>query len=713
MEEGQKMLDAARWITHKNSISDQSMMFRKEFVIDGEVMNAHLDICALGLGVYTINGKLVSNDVLCTPFTKYDKRVLFQSYDIEQLLQKGCNVIGVHVGNGFYNDNVVSWNSAYATWRDQAKMIASIEIIYKDGEKQTVSSDTSWHTCAGPCLYNHARQGEIYDANLKKTGFDTAGFDDSEWENASLAYEPGGVLEAMDMPPIRIIRKLKPISHNGNIYDFGENISGWVRIKAKGKKGSEVRIKYDERIKDDNTLFGHINIFTNQKLKHENILILSGKLDEYAPSFCYHGFRYVQVENEPEEFEIIAEVVHTDLKGIGDFSCSDQMLNKIHDASVRATLTNYHGIPTDCPHREQNGWTGDALISSEQSLMNFDMDKSYRKWLKDFKDAQRDNGQIPAIIPSPNWGYSHYSGPAWDSAMIQIPWFMYIHNRCIDVLDTMWESMVKYMTYTKKWAIDNLVEFGLGDWCPPPNAVKCPRIVTDSSYYYMDAVIMGKIAEVLNKSSKEWFDLAKDIRVSWRNKFLNDKSLYNCQTFLACAIYQGMLDEEEIPEYVDLLVKLIKAKDYHIDCGILGTKYIFTALSDNGYADIIYKMVTNPTMPSYAYWINNGMTTLCENWDMSQSRNHHMFSEVDNWFYKHLAGINITETGLVIKPCFVDEVEKVKAHYKDLSVDYDMEMLNINSPCDFVLILNDLSYKYKKGNHNIRITRKNNAGAKI
>lgn len=703
------MIENAKWITKLQDDRDKSIYFRKEFTAECDVESAKLCICALGLGVYTVNGSLVSDEVLCTPFTSYDKRVLYQTYDITKLVKNGKNAIGVHAGNGFYNDNITGWNCVYATWRDfeyGAKLAAAIEIVYKNGDKQTILTDTSWKVCDGACLYNHARQGEIYDASLVKEGFDKAGFNDSEWDSAHLTYAPGGVLEPMDMPPIRVIRTVKSISHSNGIYDFGENISGWVRVKAKGEKGREIRIRYDERLKDDKTLFGYINVFTKQKLKHEDILILSGnKTDEYAPSFCYHGFRYVQVENEPEEFEIIAEVVHTDLERVGSFWCSDDMLNKIHSASVSATLTNYHGIPTDCPHREQNGWTGDALISCEQALMNFNMDKAYRKWLNDFKDVQRKSGQIPAIVPTPNWGYSNYSGPAWDSALIQIPYFMYLNGSDKSVLENMWDSMAKYMNYTKNWAVDNLVDFGLGDWCPPEGAKECPVIVTSSAYYYKNAVIMRKIAKVLGKNFECWTELANDIRKAWRSKFLDDESLYDCQTFLACAIYQGMLETDEVAKFVDRLAELIEKNGGHIDCGILGTKYIFSALSENGRADIVYKMVTNPTAPSYAYWINNGMTTLCEMWNMEQSRNHHMFSEVDNWFYKHLAGIHISENGLLIKPSFVGAVEKVSAEHKGIKVNYDMKELNIESPCGFTLVLDGKEEFYERGKYKFDINR--------
>ena len=412
------MFKNAKWITmpqvvdrneSRATAEDSSVYIRKSFAVDKTVKSATAYVCAVGLGVWTINGENISDEVLTTPFTAYDKRLIYQTYDIKDKLKSGENVIAVHIGNGYYNDTTITWNNSTAAWRSQAKMVARIDIEYCDGSDETILSDTSWQAEFGPCIYNAPRQGEIYDFNLKKNGFDCPGFDISGWKNAVITKAPGGVLEPMDMPPIRVIRTVKPVSEKDGIYDFGENISGWVRIKATGEKGQKMHIKYDECIKDDGEFLGYIDVFNEydkNRLSHEAYITFSGEgKEEYAPSFVYHGFRYAKVENAPSDLEIVAEVVHTDFERTAAFECSDDMLNKIHRASVNSTLANYVGIPTDCPHREQNGWTGDALVSSHQSLKNFDMYKAYRKWLRDFKDAQRPSGQLPGIIPTTGWGY--------------------------------------------------------------------------------------------------------------------------------------------------------------------------------------------------------------------------------------------------------------------------------------------------------------------
>ncbi len=495
------------------------------------------------------------------------------------------------------------------------------------------------------------------------------------------------------MPPIRIIRKIKPISINDGIYDFGENISGWVRIVATGEKGQEMSIKYDERLNEEGDLKNYIDVFVKREglsLANNDIVTFSGAVnEEYAPSFQYHGFRYVKLTNAPDNIKVEAEVVHTDLKTISEFWCNDDMLNTIHEASVRSILTNYHGIPTDCPHREQNGWTGDAHLSCEQASINFDMLQAYQKWMYDIMDCQRKSGQLPAIIPTPNqWGFGS-AGPAWDSALFLIPWQMYETYGDISVLASVYDSMKKYLSFLEKTTDDYTIDLGLGDWCPPKEQVKnCPQPVTSTAYFYRDAVIMAETSRLLGKETQRWIELSEKIKQAWRNTFLGDEELYKSQTFLACAIYQGLLTKEEELVFAARLAQLVIEKDYHTDCGILGQKYIFSALSDYGYLDVVYKMVVNPTMPSYAYWINQGMTTFCETWEMRNSCNHHMYSEVDTWFYKYLAGIRFKGGQITVNPAYLEAVSKVKASHKNLSIERIGRTVTVTTKDKITVIVN-------------------------
>ena len=708
------MLKDAKWITMKYpqkkrteeyNNDDSSVLFRKEFVVEKNPSKVTLFICALGIGECFINGENVTEDVLTTPYTIYDKKVIYQTYDVTHLVKMGDNAIGVHVGNGMYNDNLPTWKDSVAPWKHSPKLIAKIVITYSDMTDEEIVTNSKWKVNYGPCIYNHARQGEVYDANLKSDGFDKAGFDDSLWDEATLTAAPGGKLSDEKTVPIRVVETIEPICFKDGFYDFGKNYSGRIRVRLKGEKGQKVVFSYLERTFEPDPQTSN-NMYLekyNMPIVNKNIFICSGKEEEYYPAFEYYGFRYVKVENAPEIMDIKAEFICSDLKVVGTFTTSDEILQKIHNASVQATRSNFVGIPTDCPHREQNGWTGDALCSCDQSLMNFDMTLAYRKWLGDFKDVQRPSGQLPGIIPSAGWGYVWGSGPAWDSSLILIPYKTYLHTSDTEIIEYMWDTMEKYMDFIVSMSEDYLVNFGLGDWCHPRPEHMIPTIITDTAFFYADSVAMMKMAKVTGRDCEKWEKLSENIRDAWRKNFLDREEHKKYQTFYAMGIYYELFSEDERFEYAKKLSELVKENDYHIDTGILGAYVIFSALSEYGYADVLYKMVTNPTCPSYAYWVNSGMTTLCERWDMSYSQNHHMYSEVDNWFYRYLGGIKYTDEGLLISPCYLEEVEKVSVCHKGIAVERNEREVKVTLPVSARVKIGDFDGMVEPGEYTYTI----------
>ncbi len=675
--------EKAKWIAAENK-KLEAPLFRKLFFLPGEPEHAELSVCGLGYGVVTLNGRPVTQDVLTTPFTKFDATVLFCTYDVTALLRKGENAAGVMLGNGWYHDIAKTWDLDTASWRHHVKFIFSLSITMKTGETLQILSDSTWKSHAGPIVFNHIRCGERYDARLHENGFDTPGYDERDWQKTFVCRGPGGVLKQAELPPIRVVKTLEMDRIFPRVFDAHQNLSGWVRIRVKAKRGQKITIKYAERISSHGQLeTDDMNQYNFSEMKHCDAYICAGTggWETWEPHFCYHGFRYVEVSGEPEDFAIAACVVHTDLASVGRFECGDEMLNRIHRAVRWSTLCNYHGMPTDCPHREQNGWTGDALLSSEQTLMNFEMTAAYHKWLADFRDAQRPNGQIPGIIPTGGWGYNWGSGPAWDSALILIPLYLWRYTKDRQILAEMWDCMERYLDFLATMEEGGMVDFGLGDWCPPNQAAVCPTALTDTAYYYADALAMMEMAQALKKDSLKYQTLARQIRKAFRKKFIkNGLPVVEGQTALACVLYQGLLEPEERELAAKRLAALVAQNGFHIDCGILGTKYIFRALSDYGYDEVLYRMVTNPTAPSYAFWIHCGMTTLCENWDMKNSLNHHMFSEVDLWFYRSLAGIRRDEKRLIIAPSFLKEVDWVRAVYREISVYWDQEKITVCVP---------------------------------
>lgn len=698
-----EIFNQCKWIAGSKAESGPAPLLRKVFKIDDNAKKATLYACGLGYGDYTINGLPVTTDVLITPVTKYDSTVMYNKYDITDLIKKGNNVICAILGNGCYCVTYPRWDNFKAPWFHHPKLILCMEIELENGANIRIGTDTSWKTCDSPIVYNETRRGEIYDARLEIDGLYDAEYNDSKWNNAFICRSPGGVMKEAAIPPIRVVREIKAVKISNTVYDLKQNISGWIKFCGKGESGREIIFRYAELLNNDKSINPEeLNTILGSQT-HEDRYIMSGNGTEvWSPRFAYHGFRYVEVVNAPEDFKLTGQVVHTDLEIISDFECSDEMLNKIHSATRWSTLTNMHGFPTDCPQREQNAWTGDALLSADQTLFNYNAVEIYKKWLEDIKDAQRPSGQIPCIAPTGGWGYNWGNGPAWDSLLIHLPYLIYKYCGDKSVIYSTWESMNKYMEFMDSMSENFTVDYGLGDWLAPNDTDVCPTVITDTCYYYSNYRIMARCAELIGQKAESYKQKADDIKNTFRNKFIKD-DLYlgNRQTSIAAAIYFGMYDDAEVPYAVNRLKEIIIRNGRRFDTGILGTKYMFTALCENELCSLMYDMVTNPKMPSYAYWINNGMTTLCEYWDMSHSCNHHMYSEVDMWLYKYIAGIRLDEgaKSVLIKPCFTESVEWGKARHRNISVEWEKNEIRISSDIPARAEINGKLYNLGTGTH--------------
>lgn len=701
------IFQGAKWIAADDNIKtiQPAPLFRKAFILEKEPKSATLYACGLGLGCYYLNGKSVTNDVMLTPISKYDTRVYYNAYDVCNLLRKGENTIGCILGNGWYFVTYPRWDRYIPQWLHHPKLLLKLEVVYCDGTKCEIVSDTSWKTADSAIVYNEDKRGEVFDARLYDDMWNQNGFDDTAWKAAFICRGPGGILHEMNFPPVRITKTLKAKRISENVYDVGQNISGWIRITVKGKRGTEIVIRYAEVLHEDGSIAPEqLNSIIGSDTHCDKYILSGNGMESWAPRFVYHGFRYAEVTGDAEIIDITGEVVHTDLEETGEFICGDDMLNKIHSAVRWSTLDNMHGIPTDCPQREQNGWTGDALLSADQMFMNYDVVSFFKKWLIDIRDTQRPNGQICCIVPTSGWGYNWGSGPAWDSILIQLPYMIYYYTGDKSAIEEMWDSMVLYMEFMDSMADDCCVCFGLGDWCPPPDTDVCPTIITDTAYYYADNLIMARCADIINKNGNYYEEQAKAVKNRFREKFIaGDFYLGDNTTAIACAIYNSLYNEEEKPAAAKRLSGIFEENGFHINCGILGMKYLYTALSDYGYAQTAYKITVNPQQPSYAFWILNGMTTLCETWDMKKSCNHHMYSEVDMWFYKYLAGIKILEgaKAVCIEPCFLDEVKWVRAKHKGIYVYWDESVLKISSDKPIILKMNNRSINLEQGTYTI------------
>ena len=653
-------------------------MLRKTFSLDKPVKRASASICGLGYYELSLNGKKVGDHILDPAFTRYDRRALYVTYDVTDRLVSGTNALGIVLGNGWYNDHIQNaWDFDNAPWRGLPKALLQLTVEYTDGTKATIVTDSSWKYSTGPILADGLLSGEIYDARLEQPGWDTARFDDSAWVAAKLVPPPGGKLSAQMEPPIRVTDEFKPVKITEPkpgvfVFHFPQNIAGIPQLTVSGPAGTEVKLQYGEMLNADGTLDQkNISPYTfNVDFQTDRYTLNGHGTEVWRPRFQYHGFQYVQVTGfpgKPTEDSLKALAAHTDLESAGSFECSNDLLNKIQSATRWSYLNNFYGHPTDCPQREKNGWTGDGHLAAEAGLYNFNSAAAYTNWMQDFRDEQRASGELPGIIPTGGWGYAWGNGPSWDSAGLLIPSYLWLYCGDTRILAEQYELMKRYVDYLTTRAKNGIVTIGLGDWCPAKT--KTPAALTSTAYYFVDAGIVASVAKRLGKldDAAKYEALAAEIKRAFNREF----SDLNTQTAMSCALYQKLCEPEKIPAVVRDLASAVAAADNHLDCGILGTKYLLHALTDNGHAELAYKVATQSTPPSWGAWIKDGATTLREswaNWAGGDSYNHVMFGDISAWMFSALAGIRPDPAApgfkhIVIKPEIVGDLTWVKAHH--------------------------------------------------
>lgn len=691
----------AKWIGHPDICLNNwkqkvhpAPFFRKVFDYEKKEKNAIVYICGLGYYELYINGRKIGEQVLDPVVTVYDRRVLYVAHNVSEYLLPGRNVIGVILGNGWYNCHTAeTWHFNKASWRDYPKLLLQMEMdnIIK------ICSNESWKVTTGPIVFDALRNGETYDARLELDCWLNPSYSDENWENAASVAPPGGILRRQTMPPCKIMRNIQPVEEwtlkNGDrVYNIGQNITGWVKITVSGAPGEEIVIRYSERLKNKELDQSHISAYIRHGDFQTDRYFLNGDgVETWEPRFTYHGFQYVSVSGNAEIKSIEGRVVYTSFDQTGKFSCSNETINKLQECTLRSYAGNFVGIPSDCPHREKNGWTGDAQLAAETGLFNFAAGSAYTQWIDTVADCQRPSGQLPGIVPSAGWGYNWGSGPAWDSALLLIPWYVYLYTGDKSAIETHYESMKKYVDYCTSRSTDYIVAFGLGDWCHIDKKRIVDRALTDTGYYYIDAVLLAKFATMTGcrNDYKKYSRLAENIKTAFNQKFYRGDGVYanGEMTALGCALYHGLVSDEEKQKAAAMLAEAVKKNSCKVDFGILGAKYIPRALADNGYIELAYRLLTQPEFPGWAYWLRQGANTLWEDWRGRQSRNHIMFGDISAWIYKYLGGISPDpeQPGFkhfIIKPHLVSDLKWVNAEhcspYGRISSKWNVENENFN-----------------------------------
>jgi alpha-L-rhamnosidase len=680
------------WITDTRDIDlKPAPYFRREIDITKEVKSARAYIAVAGLYELSINGQRIGDHRLDPMYTRFDRRTLYVTYDVTDQLKSGANVLGVLLGNGWYNhQSTAVWYFHEAIWRARPKFCLDLRVEYPDGSVETFSTDETWKTDLSPVVLNSIYTAEHYDARLEQQGWDQPDFDDSNWKNAMITPAPSNNIVAQALTPIRNVEKIGPIeiqrlSNNNYVYDFGRNIAGVSGLKVTGEKGTKIQLIHGEMLGAD----GHVdlgNIDVHYRPTDDSdpfqtdIFILGGNGEEtFMPRFNYKGFQYVEIKSDqPIELDnnsLTGYFMHSDVPPIGKIVSSNPTLDKIWNAGNNSYLSNLFGYPTDCPQREKNGWTGDAQIAIETGLYSFDGITVYEKWLADHRDEQQPNGILPAIIPTDGWGYHWANGPDWTSTIAMIPWNVYLFYGDTKILEDNYANIKRYVDHIDEKYPSGLTDWGLGDWVPVKS--RAPKELTSTAYYYADAAILSRIAGVLGNvdDEKKYAELAEKIRKSFNDKYLdNVTGIYGSgmQTELCVPLQWGLVPDDMKNVVAANLANGVEADDFHIDVGLLGSKAILNALSENGYADVAYKLASQETYPSWGWWIVNGATTFYENWDLEAksdlSLNHIMFGEINAWFYKALGGIKPDPEhpgfkNVLLEPHFVEGLDQFYAEH--------------------------------------------------
>jgi len=669
-------------------------MFRKSFALDRPVKTARVYICGLGYQELYLNGERVGDAVLDPAQSDYQKLCYYRVYDVTGHLREGENAVGVILGGGFFDQKMVWGGFSYG----EPALICLIKVDYSDGAGEFIATDRTWRSAPSHILMNNVYVGETCDGRLEVPGWADVAFDDHGWSAVRVVSSPTQELRAQSIPPIRRMRVLQPTALTSPaegvwVYDLGQNFAGWPRLKIRAPRGTRVTMRCAETL-DQNGLLDHTTagIYHTHWPQTETYICKGEGLEVYEPRFTYHGFRYVGFTGATETptLDMIEGVVaHTSVEKAGRFECSNSMLNRIHETALWTEISNLHSVPTDCPAREKCGWLGDAHVSAEMTILNYDMGPFWTKYLEDIRTTLNAD-DLPAMI-APGKRLCGEASIDWGTAMVQLPWYLYLYYGDKQILEAWYPRWRVWMDHCAKLAGDDLVVegeghvYGLGDWCPPGGNEKMetPVPLTSTAYYYYDAKIASDAARVLglDREADNYADLAERIKAAFVERFY-DASMhtFGSQTADSIALFMGLLPAGDEPAVIKSLVRDIKEKHGgHFSVGIMGNRFIYGELTRGGRDDVAFSLLTNETWPSIGFTFTLGATTLWEVFGISASPdaekyyslNHPMQGGFDEWFYSGVLGINPDPDAsgfkrIIFRPGLVMELDWAKGEYRSI-----------------------------------------------
>ena len=714
-----------------DTLSRRSILLRKSFSGNKKISEAITYICGLGQYELSINGKKIGNSEFEPFWSDYDKTVYYNTIDVTKALRKGENVFGVLLGNGFYNTQGGRYSKLRVSFGAPTLFMKTIG-RFTDGTVQEINSDKTWKYDISPITFNDIYGGEDYDARLEQNGWNLPQFNDQHWKPVVIQDAPKGVLTPQQGASVKIMAKYDyqkdkivylykdtlgkfsktPPEGAGGlpsavVFDMYQNLAGYPEITVRGKKGDKITLVVAENVTpegaSDQRQTGRPHIYN---------YTLQGEGDEtWHPRFSYYGFHFIQVEgavlkgdenpcNLPVLKDIKSCFVYNSTSKTSTFECSNDIFNRTHQLILNATQSNMQGIFTDCPQREKLGWIEQLHLNGPLLLYNYNMASFLPKIMQDMVDAQQPDGAVPSIAPMYNifgdkdkfddFGVS----PEWGSSILIMPWMYYEFYGDASIITNNYSSMKRWVDYLTNRANNHILSFGLGDWYDYGNfragfSMNTPIPYVATSYYFYALKYLAKSAKLIENQTDfdKYSALAEEVRKTINTKFFNaEKNIYatGSQTALAMAIYMDIVNPENRSAVLNNLVIDIKAHGNRLTTGDIGNRYLFQTLAENSLNDLMYTMQNHYDVPGYGFQLKMGATTLTEQWDPRNgaSWNHFMMGQIDEWFFKTLAGIQSKENEpgmqhFVIKPEVVGDLnfvnESTETLYGKISVNWKRE----------------------------------------
>ncbi len=661
-------------------------LLRKTFSVAKAVRSARIYSTALGTYQLYLNGQRVGNDVLAPGWTDYRKRVVYQVYDVTPQVRQGRNAVGAILGGGWYADGLGWLQTRYNFGPPPVRLLVQLEIEYTDGSRDSVLSDESWKAKPSPITSSEIYNGENYDARLEQSGWDQASFSDSSWGAVAVAPMSPAPVVAQNFQPIRVNEILKPKSVTSPtpgvyIFDVGQNMVGWARLHVSGKAGTKVRIRFGEVLKPNGELYTE-NLRTAEAT---DTYILRGKGREtFEPHFTFHGFRYVELTGYPgipTADAIEGVVFYTAAPFTIQFSTANQTVNQLWSNILWGQRGNFLSVPTDCPQRDERlGWMGDAEVFWRTASFNANLAAFSHKFTTDIRDAQSPTGAFTDV--SPRVGPTTDSVAGWADAGVIIPWSAYLQFRDTRLLEDNWAAMEKWMEHIAGsnpnglWLKERGNDYG--DWLAIGSKTSKDLIAT--AYWAYDASLMMRIAQVLDRPQDEqkYREVFEKVRKAFNQEYVKPDGTVGTgsQTSYVLALHMNLLSQKDRAIAAETLVEDIKAHDWHLTTGFLGTPYLMIELSNSGHSDVAYRLLLQNTYPSWGYMIEHGATTMWERWNGDQmmgdpsmnSYNHYAYGAVAEWLYRYAAGIDESTEDpgfhrIVLHPQFDSSLGETKATY--------------------------------------------------